>query len=194
MQSLSKITWKRKSRHIETNVDTKGTESQALLLCDKNYYIYLVRHYISFFSVFLMHFCSFAGTDARIPSAAVGHSFAASARKHVLISNCSCSRNANIDIPWQRMAWPTKADLYCYTHTAVSRGGTAKTQQCRRFQNTSGLRRSSQRVISQMFTNRRYFKNVKFAINDTKTCVISKSDLSAAATESRHTLVVWPFC
>lgn len=56
----------------------------------------------------------------RIPSAAVGHSFAASARKHVLISNCSCSRNANIDIPWQRMAWPTKADLYCYTHTLQS--------------------------------------------------------------------------
>lgn len=34
---------------------------------------------------------------------------------------------------------------------------------------------------------------VKFAINDTKSDVISKFDLSVVAAESRHTLV-WPFC
>lgn len=89
--------------------------------------------------------------------------------------------------------WPDPPRLtFTATHTLQSH--EEERLKPSRFQNTSGLRRSSQRVISRMFTNTRYFKNVKFAIIDTKTCVISKSDLSAAATESRHTLVVWPFC
>lgn len=171
--------------------------TSAASLWHKLVLFFVRQYYIRFFSIFWCTFY-FAGTDIKLIrefSRLLLDIVLLPLQASMCLSQVAHAAGMQTLIFLDR-GWPDPPRLtFTATHTAVSRGEPCSVADLL----SSGLGCGSQWVISQLFTNRwmEYFKNMrkvsKFAIKDTKTGVISKSDLSVAAAESMHTFA-WLFC